>query len=36
VHGKPQRISLQDSRNNVKTILALLQSARESRPIKLN
>jgi predicted dehydrogenase len=36
VHGKPQRISLQDSRNNVKTILALLQSARESRPIKLS
>jgi predicted dehydrogenase len=35
VHGAPPRISLSDSRNNVKTILALLQSAREHRPIRL-
>jgi predicted dehydrogenase len=35
VLGKPQRVSLQDSRNNVAAILALLQSAREGRPVKI-
>jgi predicted dehydrogenase len=31
----PPRVDLQDSRNNVKTILALLQSAREGRPVPI-
>ncbi len=35
VFGKPQRIQLSDSRNNVATILGLLQSAREQTPILL-
>jgi predicted dehydrogenase len=35
VHGKPPRISLQDSRNNVATIVALLRSARENTPVTL-
>ena len=35
VHGKAPRVSLQDSRNNVAAILALLQSAREGRPVKI-
>jgi predicted dehydrogenase len=33
--GRAPRISLQDSRGNVATILALLQSAREGRPVRL-
>lgn len=32
---KPTRISLADSRNNVATIVALLESARENSPIRL-
>ncbi len=35
VHGAAPRVSLQDSRNNVAAILALLQSAREGRPVRL-
>jgi predicted dehydrogenase len=35
VKGAAPRVSLQDSRNNVATILALLQSAREGRPVKI-
>lgn len=35
VNGTAPRVSLSDSRNNVKTILALLQSAREHHPITL-
>lgn len=35
VNGKAPRVSLQDSRNNVATILALLQSAREGRPVRI-
>jgi hypothetical protein len=34
VFGKPQRIPLADSRNNVATITALLQSAREHSPVR--
>ena len=33
--GKPTRISLDDSRGNLKTILALLESARSGAPISL-
>jgi D-xylose 1-dehydrogenase (NADP+, D-xylono-1,5-lactone-forming) len=33
--GKPPRMSLADSRNNVALILALLRSAKEARPISL-
>ncbi|MBN2372152.1 MAG: Gfo/Idh/MocA family oxidoreductase [Vicinamibacteria bacterium] len=33
--GKPQRVSLADSRGNCATLVALLQSAREGRPIRL-
>lgn len=33
--GKTPRVTLQDSRNNVAAILALLQSAREGLPIKI-
>ena len=32
---KPQRVTLADSRTNIATILALLQSARENRPVTL-
>jgi predicted dehydrogenase len=35
VHGAAPRVNLQDSRNNVAAILALLQSAREGRPVKI-
>lgn len=35
VHGHAPRISLQDSRANVAAIVALLQSAREGRPVAL-
>lgn len=35
LEGKPQRISLADSRGNVETITALLQSAREKKPIQI-
>ena len=35
LNGKPPRISLADSRANVATILALLQSSREGKPITL-
>jgi D-xylose 1-dehydrogenase (NADP+, D-xylono-1,5-lactone-forming) len=34
LHGKPNRISLADSRANVATILALLESARSGRPVQ--
>jgi xylose dehydrogenase (NAD/NADP) len=34
--GKPQRITLADSRANVATILALLKSARQGKPITLS
>ena len=33
--GKPTRVSLTDSRVNVVTILALLRSAQENRPVTL-
>jgi predicted dehydrogenase len=33
--GKPQHVSLADSRANVAAILALLQSAKEGRPVRL-
>lgn len=33
--GKPPRMSLEDSRGNVATILALLESAKINRPVKL-
>ena len=33
--GRPPRVSLAESRGNVATIVALLQSAREGRPIRL-
>jgi xylose dehydrogenase (NAD/NADP) len=33
--GKPQRVTLADSRANVATLLALLQSAKEGRPVKI-
>ena len=36
VHGKPTRVTLADSRVNVATILALLQSAREGTPVTLS
>ena len=35
LEGKPIRMSLEDSRNNVATIEALLRSAREGKPITL-
>jgi xylose dehydrogenase (NAD/NADP) len=35
LNGKPPRISLADSRNNVATILALLESARTGKPVTL-
>ncbi len=35
VNGAAPRVSLQDSRNNVAAILALLQSAREGRPVQI-
>ncbi len=35
LEGQPPRISLAHSRANVATLVALLQSARESRPVKL-
>jgi predicted dehydrogenase len=35
VHGKPTRVTLADSRVNVATILALLRSAQEGRPVTL-
>ncbi len=34
--GKPPRVSLADSRGNVATIVALLRSAREGRPVALS
>ena len=34
--GKPQRVTLADSRVNVATILALLKSARQGKPITLS
>ena len=33
--GKPPRVSLADSRGNVSAIVALLQSAREKRPVRI-
>jgi predicted dehydrogenase len=33
LEGKPPRVSLKDSRGNVATIVALLQSARQGKPI---
>jgi predicted dehydrogenase len=33
--GKPQRMSLADSRGNVATILALIESARSGKPVLL-
>ena len=35
VYGKPTRVTLADTRGNVATILALLQSAREGSPVTL-
>jgi predicted dehydrogenase len=35
LEGQPPRISLAHSRANVATLVALLQSAREGRPVKL-
>ena len=34
--GRPPRVSLAESRGNVATIVALLQSAREHRPVRLS
>jgi predicted dehydrogenase len=34
--GKSPRVTLADSRNNVATILALLESARSGKPVLLN
>ena len=36
VSGTPPRITLEDSRNNVAVILALLRSAQENRPVKID
>jgi len=36
LNGQPPRISFADSRGNLKTILALLESAREARPVRIN
>ena len=33
--GRPTRVSLAESRGNVATMVALLQSAREGRPVRL-
>jgi xylose dehydrogenase (NAD/NADP) len=35
IDGRPTRVSLAESRGNVATIAALLQSAREGRPVRL-
>ena len=35
LHGKPPRVSLADSRGNIAAIVALVQSAREGRPVVL-
>ena len=35
LHGKPTRVTLADSRVNVATILALLKSAREGKPVSV-
>jgi predicted dehydrogenase len=35
LHGAPTRMSLVDSRNNVATIQALLESAAKRQPIRL-
>ena len=35
LNGTPPRISLDDSRNNVAAILALLRSAKENRPVEI-
>ncbi len=35
VNGKPQRVTLQDSRANVATLVALLRSAKEGKPVHL-
>ena len=35
LQGKPPRVSLKDSRGNVATIVALLQSARQGRPVPI-
>jgi len=35
VGGRPSRVSLAESRGNVATIVALLESAREDRPVRL-
>ena len=36
LNGQPTRMSLADSRGNLRTILALLQSAREAKPVRIN
>lgn len=36
LHGRPPRVSLAESRGNVATLVALLESAREGRPIRLS
>jgi len=33
--GNPQRVTLEDSRANIATIRALLESARENKPVKV-
>jgi predicted dehydrogenase len=35
LHGKPPRVSLADSRGNVAAIVALLESARLNRPVRI-
>ena len=35
LEGKPPRISLKDSRGNVATIVALLESARQEQPVRV-
>ncbi len=35
LEGKPQRVGLEDSRNNVKAILGFLESAKKGKPVRL-
>ena len=35
LNGQPPRVSLEDSRNNVATIKALLRSAQEGKPVTM-
>jgi len=35
IHGKTQRVSIEDSRQNTRVVLALLESAQSGQPVKL-